>query len=76
MKKNTVGGELVQRYGEEGLEDIEFEDLKQGDFFRILDEDGQTVIDSLGNSVFLVVSEPRKDENGCTVLEVEPREGE
>lgn len=69
-------GTTVQKYGAEGLEDIEFEDLKKDDFFRILGEDGQAMIDRLGNEIFVVVSEPRKDENGNTILDVEPREGE
>lgn len=76
MEDNTVRGQTVQRYGAEGLEDIDFEKLKKDDFFRILGEDGQVVTDSFGNTDFLVMSEPRKDEDGHTVLEVEPREGD
>lgn len=60
----------VEIFTKGGWREINFEELKPGDKFRMFKPDGTPVEDSDGNRVFIAISEPFLTEDNVLAVEI------
>lgn len=60
----------MEIFTESGWKEINFEELKAGNIFRMFNSDGTPVKDRDGNKIFIAISEPFLTEDNVLAVEI------